>query len=118
MVQALGLEADFIVDQGVGPVGRRGRVLIGPGGIGLLVLDAAIESTRPEALRPGVVEQHVVGDMPAQVRAAAEAVVYGVIETCGVQVGSVRGAAKNASAARLPVAVGRRGAGTKVRGRD
>src|SRR6202041_563517 len=57
------------------------------------------------------------GDMPAQVGAAAEAVVDGVIETGGVEVGSVRGAAENAGPARLPVAVGRRGAGTKVRGR-
>jgi hypothetical protein len=62
--------------------------LIGRGG--LRALRAAVEAARTEALRPGVVEQQIVGHVPAQICAAPEPVVRRVVVAGLTQVGPVR----------------------------
>src|SRR6185437_1899291 len=86
MVEEFRLPTDLIIGQLVGGVGAGYQGLIHPRRAGSMGGAAVrVEAAGPKALRVGVVEHGIRGDMPGQVRAALEAGL-GVVEILFVEV--------------------------------
>ena len=77
MAEPLRLPTELVVRQGVG--GKRARRAVQRDIVdaGLVARGRAVESARTEALRPGVVSEHIREDVPRQIRPALEALVRG-----------------------------------------
>src|SRR5215831_12075444 len=84
-VQPLGLPACLVVGERIGRVCERWREYPVNGRTRCDDRGRAVEAARAESLRPGVIDQRLVGDVPGKVRAAPETLVSGV-EVLGIEV--------------------------------